>query len=74
MSNKLTNAASLLVNARIRDINFGCYEPKTGAIASSYSNLEYLRRNKVNWCGGILQEQGALSLPSRRSAYRRGNS
>ena len=46
-----------LVNARIRDIKFGCYEPKTGAIASAYSNLEYLRRNKVSWCGGILQDQ-----------------
>ena len=53
-----------LVNARIRDINFGCYEPKTGAIASSYSNLEYLRRNKVNWCGGILQEQCSELLRS----------
>ena len=53
-----------LVNARIRDIKFGCYEPKTGAIASAYSNLEYLRRNKVNWCGGILQEHSSELMRS----------
>ena len=60
-----------LVQARIRNIYFGCYEPKTGAIASAYSGLEYARRNKLNWRGGILQEQCAELMQSFFQGKRR---
>ena len=48
-----------LVHARIRALSFGCFEPKTGALASAHSGIAFAQRHKIDWRGGILAAECA---------------
>ena len=55
--------AGAIVNARIKNLFFGAYDPKSGYAGSLYNTFEDQRLNhKVNVEGGILKEECAQLL------------
>ncbi|MBO4242108.1 MAG: nucleoside deaminase [Clostridiales bacterium] len=58
-----TMCSGAIVQARIRKVYFGAYEPKSGAVVSCNDifNVEHGHNHKVEFEGGILEEEcGAL--------------
>ncbi len=55
--------AGALVNARIRRLVYGCYNPKAGAVRTLFRIVEDLRLNhRVQVCEGVLADDCAALL------------
>jgi len=54
-----TMCAGAIIQSRIRKVYFGAYEPKSGAVCSCNDifNVEHGHNHKVEFEGGILEEQ-----------------
>ena len=59
-----TMCAGAIIQARIRKVYFGAYEPKSGAVCSCNDifNVEHGHNHKVEYEGGILEEQCAAMM------------
>jgi tRNA(adenine34) deaminase len=55
--------AKAIVDARIDNVYFGAFEPKTGAIASvdNFLDKKFLN-HRVNYIGGLLQDESSTML------------
>ncbi len=55
--------AKAIVDARISNLYFGAYEPKTGSVSSIDNFLDKLHLNHtVSYCGGYMQDESAKLL------------
>ena len=59
-----TMCSGAIIQSRIRKVYFGAYEPKSGAVCSCNDifNVEHGHNHKVEFEGGILEEQCAAMM------------
>ena len=59
-----TMCSGAIIQSRIRKVYFGAYEPKSGAVCSCNDifNVEHGHNHKVEYEGGILEEQCAAMM------------
>ena len=59
-----TMCSGAIVQARIRKVYFGAYEPKSGAVVSCNDifNVEHGHNHKVEFEGGILEEECSVMM------------
>ncbi len=59
-----TMCSGAIVQSRIRKVYFGAYEPKSGAVCSCNDifNVEHGHNHKVEFEGGILEEECSLLM------------
>ena len=59
-----TMCSGAIIQSRIRKVYFGAYEPKSGAVCSCNDifNVEHGHNHKVEFEGGILEEECSLLM------------
>jgi len=67
--------AGAIVNARVKQLVYGCHNPKAGAVATLYQIVTDTRLNhRVEVIGGVLETECANELQRFFAALRRGPS